>query len=182
VDFDNKFMQHTFGDDGTFAETDAFIGHRGTIGKFNYDVAFLSINYIGAKKVPAINPGGNWNMVELHGTLSRTFKNTTVAVDTGLTPDYFNNYGKSIWLQGTVTQQINPKLAVSAAFGRQQFFEPSETDFPAKLSNYNTWNVGATYNVTPHLSADLRYYDTDTNFNLGPAYKPRVVIALRRSF
>lgn len=182
VDFDNADIKRSYGSDGTFAETDAFVGHRGKVGKFNYDVMLLSINYLGTKKTPGYNPSGNWNMVELHGWLSRTYGKTTLTADTGVTPNYFNNYGKSIWVQGTVSQQVNPKLALSAALGRQQFFEPSSTAFPAHLSNYNTWNLGATYNATPHLAVDLRYYDTGTNCDMGSLYKPRVVLALKRSF
>ncbi len=182
VDFDNKQLEDFYGDDGTYLEADVFVGKRGTVGKFNYDVALMSINYLGAKKTPGYNPSGNWNMVELHGTLSRTFNKTTVTVDTGITPDYFNNYGKSIWGQVAVSHAVSDKLAVGGAFGRQQFFEDSETDFPKEFSNYNTWNLGATYNLRPNLSVDMRYYDNDTKIDLGPIYKPRVVATLRRAF
>lgn len=178
VDFDDDKTFY----DGTKIEADVFGGYRGSIGKVDYDVGLGLITYMGTKPLPDINPSGNWNMVEASLKLSRTFDKTTIGGTIGVTPDYFNNYGPSIWTEATVSHSFNDKISASAAFGRQQFFEPSSTGFPAKLSDYNTWNVGITYNITPTLSVDARYHDNDTKVDLGSIYKPRGVVTLSKVF
>lgn len=178
VDFDDDKTFY----DGTKLEADAFVGYRSSIGKIDYDVGLALITYVGTKPDASFNPGGNWNMVEATLKLSRTFDKTTIGGTIGVTPDYFNNYGPSILTEATVSHQFNDKISASAAFGRQQFFEPSSTGFPAKLSDYNTWNVGVTYNLTPTLSLDARYHDNDTKVDLGSIYKPRGVITLSKEF
>lgn len=178
VDFDDDKTFY----DGTQLEADVFAGHRGTIGKFNYDVGVAAITYYGTKKLPGINPSGNWNMVEAKVNVTRTFNKTTVGATVGVTPDYFNNYGPSIWSEASVAHVINDKVSISGAFGHQQFFRASEAGFPAKLSNYNTWNIGVTYNLTPTLSVDARYTDNDTKVNLGAIYKPVGILTLRKAF
>ena len=178
VDFDDDKTFY----DGTKLEADAFVGKRGSIGKVNYDVMLAAITYYGTEKLPTINPSGNWNMVELKGSLSRTYGKTTITGTVGITPDYFNNYGPSIWSEASINHVFNDKLSASAAFGRQQFFRPSEAGLGAKYSNYNTWNAGLTYNLTSSLSVDIRYWDNDTKIYLGSIYKPRDVVTLRKAF
>ena len=176
VDFDDDKTFY----DGTKLEADVFAGYRGSVGKVNYDVGLAAITYYGTKPLPGFNPKGNWNMVEAKVKVNTTFKKTTVGATVGVTPDYFNNYGPSIWTEATVSQVIDDKFTISGAFGRQQYFRASEGGFPAKLSNYNTWNVGVTYNITPTLSVDARYHDNDTVVDLGAIYKPVGVVTLRK--
>ncbi len=182
VDFDNQFVEDTFGDDGTVLEADAFAGYRGAAGSFNYDAGLALITYVGTKPTPGYNPSGNWNMVEAKMALSHAVGPATLTATVAVTPDYFNNYGPSVWTEVSGTVPLTKSLSASGAFGRQQFFEKSETGFPAGLSNYNTWNAGVSYALTPRLTADLRYFDNDTKINLGPIYKPRAVFTLKRSF
>lgn len=182
IDFDNQALEDVVGDDGTFAETDAFIGYRGTAGKVNYDVGVASINYLGTKKTPWYNPSGNWYMVEAYAKLSTNVEGFDLTSCLGISPDYFNNYGPSTWTEVGVGHAVTDKLYVNAAIGHQHFFEDSSTGWPKEWSNYITWNIGATYSLTKTLSADLRYHDNDSKVDLGKIYEPRVVATLRKTF
>jgi uncharacterized protein (TIGR02001 family) len=182
VDFDDAAVESAYGDDGTFLETDAFVGHRGKLARnLTYDAGLAFIVYQGTKPTPGYNPSGNWNMVEAKLAVTDTIGRVALTGTVGVTPDYFNNYGPSVWTEARMAYTATPKLTINAAIGRQSFFQPSETDFPAELSNYITWSVGASYALTPTLSADLTYYDNDTKVDLGPIYKPRVVFSLRKA-
>ena len=182
IDFDNAEGERLFGDDGAFLETDLFVGYRGTAGTVAYDAGLAIIAYQGTKPTPAINPGGNWDMVEAYVKLSRPVGPVTLGTMLAVTPDYFNNFGPSIWAEASASTNIAKNLSASAAFGRQEFFEDSSTGFPADFSDYNTWNLGVTYAITDTLSANVRYHDNDTNVDLGPIYEPRAVVTLTKSF
>lgn len=182
VDFDNKFVEDTFGDDGTGLEADAFTGYRGKVGSFDYDAGLAFITYVGTKPTPGYNPSGNWNMVEAKLAIRHAVGPATVTATVGITPDYFNNYGKSTWTEISGMVPLTKSLTASGGLGHQHFFEKSETGFPASLSNYTTWNAGLTYSLTPRVSVDVRYFDNATKINLGPIYKPRAVFTLKRSF
>jgi hypothetical protein len=64
------------------------------------------------------------------------------------------------------------KFSVSGALGHQQVVGSLD---------YSTWNIGVTGALTDHLSADLRYWDTDEH-GFGKIYGSRVVIGLKATF
>lgn len=183
IDFDNKFVETTFGDDGAFLETDIFVGKRGSISNHvSYDIGLSLIGYQGTKRTPGYNPSGNWDMIEAKTAVTYTTGPLSLTGTLGVTPDYFNNYGTSIWSEVSGTYAVTPKVTTHAAFGRQSFFQKSETEFPGEFSTYITWNAGVSYSLTSTLTADISYYDNDTKVNLGPIYKPRAVLSIRKTF
>ncbi len=177
VDFDDD---ETFYD-GTKLEADIFAGYRGTAGEASYEIGVAQINYVGTKPT-LYNPGGNWNMFEVHVAASHPVGKATVGAYVGVTPDYFNNYGKAVWGEVSVSYPVTSRLTAKTAFARQQFFEKSSIGIAPEVSNYNTWNVGLNYAITKSFSVDVRYYDTDTDYDLGSIYRPRVAVALTKGF
>jgi opacity protein-like surface antigen len=47
--------------------------------------------------------------------------------------------------------------------------------------DYTTWNLGAAYQLTPHLAVDVRYHDTDEH-DFGDIYGARAVASLKATF
>lgn len=156
-------------DDGTKIEADPMVGYRDTVAGVNVDIGAIYVTYYGKQKT-------NWNMVEAHVALSKTIKDTTISTYVGVSPDYFNYAGRSVWVETTVSKSLSEKISASGAVGFQ---------YIQKDIDYFTWNAGVTYAVTPTLSLDARYYDSDwKKLNveyLDKIYAPRVMLTLRKT-
>jgi hypothetical protein len=57
----------------------------------------------------------------------------------------------------------------------------TETCLSANGATYTTWNLGAAYAVSGHVTLDLRYWDTDAH-RYGPAFSDKLVISARAAF
>ena len=146
-----------FGGDVDY-EVDLYAGVKPTAGKFSFDFGVVHYAY------PQDNNG---NVTEAKAAVSYPVGAGTIgaAYYTDL-DDSFDTY----YVELNGAYPINDKWAVSGALGKQEY----NWGF-----SYDTWNVGASYNITDVFSVDLRYHDTSENFN---GYDERVAVTLKAAF
>ena len=164
-----NFGETGFGiaDKNTTKELDFFVGKKTTVGKTTVDFSVASINYP--------DNHAKWNFVEYGVRLDRSFGKAQAGVWVGYTDQYFANYGQGIWTEAHGSYPITDKLFVSGAVANQ--------DLPNNF-DYRTWNVGAIYSVTPTVSVDVRYSDTDRH-DLDPvfdSYGSAVAVTITKGF
>lgn len=153
--------------EGTTKELDFFAGKKTTFGKTTVDVSVASINYPD-NKLP-------WNFVEYDVKVDHPVGKGSVGAWIGYTDHYFNIFGQGLWTEVHGSYPLTDKLSVSGAVANQAL---------KNNYDYRTWNVGATYMVTPTISADLRYSNTDRH-DLDPifnTYGQRVSATFTKSF
>jgi len=134
----------------TLAEVDLYGGVRPTVGPINLDLGVIGYVY------PKQPSGSHENYVELKALASVTAGAWTPGVAVYYSPDNSFATGHETYLEGNLAYTFKNKASVSGAVGHE--FLDSAQD--GGLSGYTLWNIGATYPVTDHLSADLRYYGT----------------------
>ncbi len=138
--------------EGTTKELDFFVGYRPTIGDYTVDLSVASINYP--------NNHTEWNFVEYGVKIDRPVGKGSAGVWVGYAPKYFAVFGPGWWTEAHASYPVTDKLTVSGAVANQAL----KNNF-----DYRTWNIGATYAVTPNLFFDVRYADTD-RLDLDPIY------------
>lgn len=151
--------------EGTHEELDFYGGYRTTVQGWNVDASVIAITYHGDDDRP------NWNMFDADLLVNRSFGKWTAGAKIGLTPDYFNAYGASAWTEGQLSYAVSDKLSVGGSVGRQ---------FIKDGWSYSTWNVGATYAVTPTLSVDARWSDTNRH-DLDQSYDGAFSLTVRKT-
>ena len=90
-------------------------------------------------------------------------------------PQFTGHTGEAWYTEAKPTPAYTLSKAVSSppgALGRQSI---------AAGGSYTTWNAGLTWTLTPHLSLDARYWDTNEH-NFGTPYHARAVAALKATF
>ena len=157
-----------FGADDPSAEIDLYAGVRPTVGDTSLDFGVL---YYGYSKDKGLTPG-SYSYVEVKAAASRTFGPATLGAAVYYSPEFPGKTGSATYFEGNAAVPIAKKLTLSGALGRQTI--KSATD-------YTTWNVGVSYALTDHLSADLRYHDTDGH-EIFKTYDSRVVVSLKAAF
>ena len=81
-------------------------------------------------------------------------------------PNYSFDTGHATYVEVNAAVPVRDKMTVSGAVGYQDY---DQSKFCAPLvsggclNGYTTWNVGMTYQVTEHLSADIRYVGTSNS-------------------
>lgn len=138
--------------EGSTQELDFFAGKKWTVGKATVDLGVASINY----------PNNHlpWNFVEYDLKVDHPVGKGNVGAWIGYTDSYFNIFGQGLWTEVHGSYPLTDKLSVSGALANQAL----KNDF-----DYRTYNIGATYAVTPNVAVDLRYSDTDAH-NLDPIW------------
>ena len=155
------------GDKNTDAEIDLYAGVRPEFRGFTLDLGV--VNYLYADQPD----GADYNYVELKAAASRAVGPATLGAAVYWSPDFFGSTEDQA-TYAEVNGAVSPadKWTVSAALGRQWL--SSELD-------YTTWNLGVGYALTPHLTLDVRYYDTDQH-DFGSPYGARAVASLKATF
>lgn len=134
-----------FGDD-TKAEIDLYGGYRTELGGFDIDLGGIAYVYVGEPNRAA------YNYVEAKLAISRAIGPLTAGVAGYISPDFFGVDEVASYVEANATYAITDKFSISGAVGEQ---------FLDKTDDYVTYNVGASYALTPNLIADVRYVDTD---------------------
>jgi uncharacterized protein (TIGR02001 family) len=127
-------------------EVDLYLGMRPTLGPVEADFGFLHYLYPGASD-------GNYSEVKAAASMSPTDL-VTLGGEIAYAWDYAQTGGDSTYLEGNAALSLPHDLSVSAALGYQMYGSD------AGLSDYLTWNVGASY-TWKAATFDLRYHDTD---------------------
>ena len=147
---------------GSDAEIISTIGWRPEAAGFKFDLAALN------RDLPGTRAGVDANYWEYQADASRKLGPVNTRLRVNYTPDGFAATREAWWveLQGTVS--VGPRTKASASIADRTADGGAE---------YAAWNVGMKHKLTEKLSADLRWYDTDSHA-LGENYDGRLVGAL----
>lgn len=155
------------GDPDTRAEVDLYAGVRPSFGGFDWDFSAAHYAYAGQPS------GAGYDFSELRVQASRKIGPVAWSALVYWSPDFFGAEEDEA-TYAEISGAISPaeRWTISAAVARQ--WVSSDAD-------YNTWNLGAAYQLTPRLALDVRYYDTNAH-DLGAAYGRRAVASLSTAF
>jgi uncharacterized protein (TIGR02001 family) len=155
------------GDPDTKAEIDLYAGIRPSFGGFDWDFSVAHYSFAGQPS------GAGYNFSELRAEASRTTGPVTWGALVYWSPNFFGAEEDEA-TYAEISGAISPadRWTISAGVARQ--WVSSDAD-------YNTWNLGAGYQLTPRLALDVRYYDTDKH-EFGAAYGSRAVASLSAAF
>ncbi len=127
-------------------EVDLYAGIRPELGPVSMDFGYLRYFYPGA---------ANIEYSEVKGTASVTpIDMLTLGGALYYSWDYAQTGDEETYLEGNASLSLPHDIGVSGAVGLQMFGSG------VGLSDYITWNVGASY-TWKAATFDLRYYDTD---------------------
>jgi uncharacterized protein (TIGR02001 family) len=136
---------------GDGVEIDYYAGMTPSWGPITFNFAALAYTFPGAN--------GASDYFEAKAGASWTSGNWTLAVTDYYSPDFFQAFGESNAIEGSVAYAFGGKIfnffspTVSGGIGFQSYDEVA--------SDYTYWNAGLTLGFLEHWSADVRYYDTD---------------------
>jgi len=152
--------------DSTDAEFDLYAGFTPTLGLVSLDLGVLYYGYIDQPS------GADLDYFELKAAGSIPLGPATLGAQAYYSPNYYAGVDNAFYYEINGSFSPTVKLSFSGALGRQEV---------SGAGDYTTWNVGAGYALTDHLSLDLRYHDTDEH-SLGKIYGSRAVVSLKASF
>lgn len=133
----------------TLAEVDVYGGFRPTIGPVSLDLGVIGYIY------PKQPSGSAENYVELKVLGSVPVGPVTVGGAFYHSENNSFDSGPESYYEANAAYTFKNKASVSGAVGYQELDKPK-----TGLAGYTTWNIGVTYPVTDHLSADIRYVGT----------------------
>ena len=156
-----------FGDGETDAEVDVYAGYRPEVGGYNLDFGVIGYLYTSQPD------GADYDYVEFKAAASRAIGPATLGAAIFYSPDFFGaSEDEATYAEVNGAWSPLDRWTVSGAVGRQWV----SSDF-----DYNTWNVGAAYQLTDNLAVDVRYHDTDEH-DFGDNYGARAVATLKATF
>lgn len=156
-----------FGDGDTNAEIDLYGGFRPEVAGWNLDLGVIGYLYTNQPD------GADYDYAEFKAAASRAFGPATLGAAVYWSPDFFGaSEDEATYVEANAAISPADKWTISGAVGRQ--FVSSDLD-------YTTWNLGAAYQLTPHLAVDVRYHDTDEH-DFGDIYGARAVASLKATF
>ncbi len=156
-----------FGDGDTNAEIDLYGGIRPEVAGWNLDLGVVGYLYTNQPD------GADYDYAEFKAAASRAFGPATLGAAVYWSPDFFGaSEDEATYVEANAAISPADKWTISGAVGRQ--FVSSDFD-------YTTWNLGAAYQLTPHLAVDVRYHDTDEH-DFGDIYGARAVASLKATF
>jgi uncharacterized protein (TIGR02001 family) len=158
--------------DSTDAEVDAYVGVKPELGGFTFDLAAIYYGYVDQPS------GANWDYWEAKLGVSRAFGPATLGGVLYYSPEFTGETGDALYYEVNGAYALNDQWSVSGALGYQTFDElPSDFE-------YATWNLGVSWAFAPHLTADLRYHDTEEDFKdlYGEAAEERLVLGIKAVF
>jgi uncharacterized protein (TIGR02001 family) len=165
-------------------EIDLYAGWTPTTGPVSWDLGVVSYNYPGAD-----DDGAEFDYFEFKaGGAMDVVEHLNLGAAVYYSPDNYGGTGTATYWEVNGDFTVNDALHITAAFGNQQI-EDADGPLPGvtSSSNYNTWNIGATY-AYQGFEFDLRYHDTDiedgsdiSNYTYGPdSYAAGAVLTIKR--
>ena len=165
-------------------EIDVYAGWTPTTGPVSWDLGIITYNYPGAD-----DAGAEFDYYELKaGASADVMEHLNLGAAVYYSPDNYGGTGQATYWELNGAYTFNDAFHVNAAFGNQSI---EDADGPGvnvtRSSNYNTWNVGATY-AYQGFELDLRYHDTDIDagsdieyYTYGPSsYDAGVTFTIKR--
>ena len=122
----------------------------------------------------AISPisGSDSQSLELAGSVARKFGRLTPQLSVIWSPDDLGPTRRSFYYEASVAYSISSKTSISTAVGHRE---------RTGGLDYTAFNVGINHKLSPHITADLRYYGSDRH-NLGYTYQPGLIASVRMKF
>jgi uncharacterized protein (TIGR02001 family) len=127
-------------------EFDLYAGIRPQFGRLSTDFGYVHYFY---PQTPEIEYGEGYGISSIS-----PMEALQVGSAVYYAPDYSQTGDYSFYLEGNATVSLPHDISLSGALGAQMY-GPG-----VGLSDYTTWNVGASY-TWKAVTFDLRYYDTD---------------------
>ena len=150
----------------TSAEYDIYGGFKPTVGPVALDLGIL---YYGYTNKPSGPDEAYWE-AKVAGSVAAG--KGTIGAAVYYSPEFFGETGEATYFEVNGSVPLNDKFSLSGALGHQSVVGPAD---------YNTWNLGVGYAVTPHVGFDLRYTDTSEH-SFGKIYDGRVVLGVKATF
>lgn len=122
-------------------------------------------------------PGVSLDYVEFYAKASRSIGPVTGRVGIRFAPDYAAHGGQAWYAEAGADYALTRDWTVSAGVGRQTGARPTLVGG----GDYLTWSAGLARALGQHLTAAVRYSDTDAH-HYGQAWDGRLVGELRASF
>ncbi len=151
---------------GINQEYDLWGGYVFDLGGAKLDLGVVRYGYVDAPV--------NIDTTEIKAGISGTLGKVGLGLTGYHTWDYFGTGYDGTYVEASASYAVTDKLSLSGAFARQSL---------EMLPDYNTWNLGASYQVLPGATVDVRYHDTDDDGTLfGTLGDARVVGSFTVSF
>jgi uncharacterized protein (TIGR02001 family) len=109
---------------------------------------------------------------EFTGGISGKHKRLGLRLNSVYSPDDFGTGGRSLYVEGGPTFEIDKTTRISAHIGRRE---------RVGSPDYTSFNAGVSKTLFKKLVLDLRYYDTAQG-ELGEVYRGRAIASARLSF
>lgn len=138
-------------------EVDLYLGVKPVVGDFSFDLGVVTYQY----------GDEAFNSSEVKAAVSYPLYKGTVGA-----AYYYNlDFDDTTYYEVNASYPLSDKLSVSGALGEQD----------AGGAKYSTGNIGLTYAITPKLSVDARFSDTNIPEVIKPS-KPRLAVMLKALF
>jgi uncharacterized protein (TIGR02001 family) len=171
-----------FGTSNPDQEVDLYAGVKPTVGAVSLDLGVIYYGYL-KDKAPETNGQtafpGSFSYVEVKAAASTAVGPGTVGAAVYYSPEFPGKGGEALYYELNGSAPLGEKLTLSGALGRQEV--DAATYYGGVTDSYTTWNLGVTAAITDHVSADVRYSDTDQS-DLGPIYHATVTASLKVAF
>jgi uncharacterized protein (TIGR02001 family) len=169
-----------FRDRRSYDETDVYAGWRPSFEGFDLDLGAIYYGYLGQS--------GNVDYAEAYLKVARAIGPLSGSTAIYASSNYPGAANGGYYAEGKAAYAVTPKLTLSAVVGHKQVDLAradvgcaSQTCLSANGATYTTWNAGAAYAVTGHVTLDLRYTDTAAH-RYGSAFSDKLVISARAAF
>ena len=165
-----------FGTPNPDAEIDVYAGVKPTVGDVNLD---LGVIYYGYSKDKNGLPG-QFGYIEVKAAASKAFGPATLGVAAYYSPEFPSEGGEALYYELNGSAPIGEGLTVSGAVGHQDV--DADGYFSGLGSAYATWNLGVSAAIGDHLTADIRYSDTNKHEFNKELYGEALTVSLKAAF
>lgn len=172
-----------FGTSEPSAEIDLYAGIRPTQGDVNFDFGVLYYGYV-KDEAPITDPKvaslGSFSYFELKAAASKAFGPGTLGLAVYYSPEFALEGGDAVYYELNGSTPIAHGLTLSGAIGRQEV--KAEGYFAGVGNEYNVVNIGLSKPFGDHLTADLRYSNTDGHEFGKKLYGSQLTVSLKAAF
>ena len=164
-----------FGTPNPDQEIDVYAGVKPTVGPAALDFGVIYYGYTKDKN----GAPGQYGYIEVKAAASTAVGPGTIGAAVYYSPEFPGDGGEALYYELNGSAPIGEKLTLSGAIGRQEV--DTATYFGGQTDSYVTWNAGVTAAITDHISADVRYSDTNKS-DYGAIYHAAVTASLKVAF
>jgi uncharacterized protein (TIGR02001 family) len=164
-----------FGTPNPDQEIDVYAGVKPVVGAFNLDLGVIYYGYTKDKN----GAPGSYSYTEVKAAGSTAVGPATVGAALYYSPEFPGKGGEALYYELNGSAPIGEKLTLSGALGRQEV--DTANYFGGASDSYVTWNLGVSAAINDHLTADIRYSDTNKS-DYGSIYHAAVTASLKAAF